>query len=366
MPAPRGLFYRPQMPITEVPTSPASPPGPPPEGPLNRRRSRYQELDTDELFHVIDDLEGKRSRGRIREFVWISIIIHMIVFWYLAYGPRYIWHVRVVNPSDIIKQREKDLTYLDLPDAIKKIKPRESKVISDQNRTAESKKPTLDRKTLEQLQAMRRAGPPMPQPAPQPSQAPPAPQVAQQPQPAPPQSTQPLQNNQQSQLEAPKPAPTKPNFNTGPTNPGQAIRQAARSAAQGGGQYGGDSGLNAPNQHQGIQGGAEILSDTLGVNFGPYMRRIIYDTERAWWPIIPEVARPPLNKQGKVMIRFKILPDGSVKEMLLEGPSGDVSLDRAAWGGITGAAPFPPLPKEFKGPYLELRFYFLYNINPGE
>jgi hypothetical protein len=52
--------------------------------------------------------------------------------------------------------------------------------------------------------------------------------------------------------------------------------------------------------------------------------------------------------------------------MILESPSGDVSLDRAAWGGITGASPYPQLPKEFKGKYLELRFFFLYNIKPGE
>ena len=104
----------------------------------------------------------------------------------------------------------------------------------------------------------------------------------------------------------------------------------------------------------------------MGVDFDPYLKRIVYDTERAWWPIIPEVARPPLNKQGRVLIRFKIMKDGSVKEMKLEGPSGDVSLDRAAWGGIQGASPFPQLPKEFKGPYLELRFYFLYNIKPND
>ena len=66
------------------------------------------------------------------------------------------------------------------------------------------------------------------------------------------------------------------------------------------------------------------------------------------------------------MVRFKILKDGSVKEMILEGPSGDISLDRAALGGITGASPYPSLPKDFKGPYLELRFYFLYNIRPGD
>jgi hypothetical protein len=50
--------------------------------------------------------------------------------------------------------------------------------------------------------------------------------------------------------------------------------------------------------------------------------------------------------------------------MVLEYPSGDIGLDRAAWGGITGASPYPPLPAEFTGPYLELRFGFFYNLDP--
>ena len=112
--------------------------------------------------------------------------------------------------------------------------------------------------------------------------------------------------------------------------------------------------------------GPDILSDTMGVDFGPYMRRVIQATYRSWIPIIPESARPPLDKQGRVGVRFKIYPDGSVKEMILEFPSGDVSLDRAAWGGITGASPYPPLPKEFKGPFLELRFGFYYNLDPDK
>ena len=139
-------------------------------------------------------------------------------------------------------------------------------------------------------------------------------------------------------------------------------RNAARS-----GQYGGDMGANAPSEHPGEQGAVNILSDTMGVDFGPYIQRVIYDTKKAWYPIIPEVARPPLNKQGKVGIRFKILPDGSIApgSMRLELPSGDVSLDHAAWGAINYAG-YPPLPKNFKGPYLELRFIFLYNIQPGQ
>ena len=40
------------------------------------------------------------------------------------------------------------------------------------------------------------------------------------------------------------------------------------------------------------------------------------------------------QKQGKVAIQFIIMPDGSIKKMQLVLPSGDVSLDRAAWGGV--------------------------------
>jgi TonB family protein len=349
------------MPTTEVPPSPPSSSSPPPEPPLRGRRLRYQELEPEELFHVIDDLEGKQTRGRIREFIWISIIAHMLVFFYIGYGPRYFQQVRVVNPNDRIKQSDKDIAYLDLPNAARKVRPKDSKVVTEPSRPA-PKMPQVDRKTLE---AMRKAEPaPTPQPT-APAQPTPPQIVQQQPQPTP----SPLPPNQLSQLEAPKPAsrptPTTPSFNVGPSTPGEEIRQAAREAASSPPIFGGDSGPTARGGSPGSAGGAEILSDTMGVDFGPYMKRIIYDTEHAWWPIIPDIARPPLNKQGKVLVRFKIMHDGSVKEMTLEGPSGDVALDRAAWAGIVGASPFPQLPKDFKGPYLELRFYFLYNIKPG-
>jgi outer membrane biosynthesis protein TonB len=351
------------MPTTEVPTSP---PGRPPERLFRRKRVRYEELGSDELLHLIDRLEDERSRARLREGIWISLIAHLILFWFLLYGPRLLGHQpHVVNPADALKN--KDLTYLDLPpDALKEIKPQAQAPPSDKNRIAQSDHPVLDRKTLQQLQAMRRAGPPLPTPTP--PQPPPAQQQQQQAQaqpqrPQPP--TQPLQPTQQAQLEAPTPAPTQPNFNNGPATAGDAIRQALQGAARNPSPSSGDYGANAPSQHPAMKAGADILSDTMGVDFGPYMSRIIQDTYRSWLPIIPESARPPLDKQGKVGIRFKIYPDGSVKQMILEFPSGDVSLDRAAWGGITGAG-YPPLPREFKGPFLELRFGFYYNLDPNK
>jgi TonB family protein len=335
------------------------------------RMNKYAGLDHTDLLHIIEEIEDNRSWVSLREKLWIALIIHMIVGWYLLYGPKYIYHVRVVDPSVIMKQRQKDLTFLDLPpDALKKIKPKPTNTLSDKDRVAQTQHPTLDRKTLEELEAMRRAGPPAPAPEPsQQAQAPaaaaaPEPQVVEQHPPTPP--AQPLPQNNQAKLEAPPQAP-QPNFQANSGNPNEQLQQEMRQAMQGrGGQYGGDNGAGLPSQHQGMNGAVDILSDTMGWDYGPYVQRVVWDTERAWWPIIPESARPPLDKQGKTFIRFRIQRDGSVTDMHLEGPSGDVALDRAAWAGITGAAPFPPIPRDFKGPFLELRFYFLYNIRPGE
>ncbi len=354
------------MPTTEVPTSP---PGRAPEPFFKRKRSRYEELEPDELLHLIDRLEDERSRARRREGIWISFIAHLFLFWFLFYGPKFRSHQpHVVNPNN----KQKDLTFLNLPpDLEKQAKPRQQAPMSDKNRVAQSAKPTLDRKTLQQLEAMKRAGPPQPV-APQPTPQPPAPQPPAQQPPAQQAQAQPATPppppaNQQSLLNEPKPAPTpaaRPSFDTGPQTAGEAIRQAERNAARGGGS--GDYGQNAPSEHQAMQAGVDILSDTMGVDFGPYMKRVIGATYRSWLPIIPESARPPLDKQGRVGVRFKIYPDGSVKEMILEFPSGDVSLDRAAWGGIVGASPYPRLPKEFKGSFLELRFGFYYNTDPDK
>jgi TonB family protein len=353
------------MPSTEVPTSP---PGRPPEPFSRRKRVRYEELEPDELLHLIDRLEDERSRALRREGIWISVIAHLVLFWFLFYGPKFRSHQpHVVNPD---ANKQKDMTFLNLPpDAQRPVKPLKPAPPSDKDRLAQSRHPTLDKKTLQQLEAMRKAGPPIPaapQPAPQ-QAAPPSPAPQQQAQ-ARPATPPPPPPTNQSLLNEPKPVPTptKPSFDTGPQTAGDAIRQAEQNAARNPAGPSGDYGQNAPSQHQAVQAGADILSDTMGVDFGPYMRRVIEATRRSWYPIIPESARPPLDKQGRVGIRFKIYPDGSVKEMILEFPSGDVSLDRAAWGGVTGASPYPPLPKNFKGPFLELRFGFYYNLDPDK
>ena len=76
--------------------------------------------------------------------------------------------------------------------------------------------------------------------------------------------------------------------------------------------------------------------------------------------------KAPIYKKGKLMIEFSIQKDGSVAGMKLVATSNDPALDRAAWGGITGSNPFPPLPPEFiqsGGQYLTLGCIFTYNLD---
>ena len=109
---------------------------------------------------------------------------------------------------------------------------------------------------------------------------------------------------------------------------------------------------------------AEILTDTLGVDFGPYLTQVTKIVRQNWYQLIPPSVYPPILKQGKVSIEFHVLKDGKVNGMAVRASSGDVALDRAAWGSIIASTPFAALPTEFHGQFLGLRFYFFYNLSP--
>jgi TonB family protein len=77
-----------------------------------------------------------------------------------------------------------------------------------------------------------------------------------------------------------------------------------------------------------------------------------------WYRVIPESDQ---TKKGKLAIEFAITKDGKIAGMKVVEPSGEVSLDRAAWRGITKSNPFRPLPYGFSGPY---RFAFPIFLQP--
>jgi TonB family protein len=307
--------------------------------PRKLRNSRYGELEEHEIIHLLDSLDDERSRARFRESIYISIIIWLAIAWFLFYGPRVLWHQpRYIDPIALMKQHDQELTFLQQHSA-PALKP-------------PPPHPQIDRKTMEQLQQQARLTAPTPQP-PQQEASTAAPPVAQPqlPLPTAPKAAQPS-------VEFPLPAAPKPNFAQNNQSARGAIQDAMRGAF--GGRGGADYG-SSPGSHRPLQAGAEILSDTMGVDFSSYMRRLHDDIQRNWDPLIPEEVEPPLMKKGVVGIRFTILPDGKIGAMTLETRSGDVALDHAAWNAITSEGQFPPLPRQFHGPQLELRVGFFYN-----
>jgi TonB family protein len=93
------------------------------------------------------------------------------------------------------------------------------------------------------------------------------------------------------------------------------------------------------------------------------LERVQQDVRLNRYKNIPESAKPPIWKRGKVAIQFAILKNGKATGMKLTANSSDVALDRRAWTGIAASNPFPPLPTEFSGRYLGLRMTFFYNTD---
>ena len=103
-----------------------------------------------------------------------------------------------------------------------------------------------------------------------------------------------------------------------------------------------------------------LLSDPMGVDFKPYLIRILATVRRNWFAVIPESVR--LGRRGKVTLQFAIDRSGGVPKLVIAMPSGAEALDRAAVAGISASVPFPPLPKEFPGQQIRLQFAFQYNM----
>jgi TonB family protein len=364
------------MPITQIPfqdpVAPDEKPQPEQLGLYDTQgwETAYRDLNDDaRVPHLLIQLQDDLARSRRREAAWISIIVHLILIiflykieWFEKFLP---WHSVVAVK---MASNDKDVTFLELPPDLQKL-PRKStsNVLSDKDRIATTRHPELDPKELRKALATPPrgrsglSGPPAPQQAP--AQPPAVAQnQPQQQQPQPP-------NPQIAQLQS----PAKPNVANefskygGPMSAGDAIEEAARAAAAkrgGSGSAGdnGDFGLGT-GAHGRQLGNLEVLSDTQGVDFGPYLQRVLHDVKINWYNAIPESAQ---MKHGNLVIEFAITKDGKVAGMKLVASSGDVPLDRAAWAGIVGSNPFQPLPSEFGGQFLALRFRFFYNPTKEE
>jgi TonB family protein len=146
--------------------------------------------------------------------------------------------------------------------------------------------------------------------------------------------------------------------------PGQArplpratAAEALRGVLRGGG-------VSAPGSESlelsGPAGGAQLLSDPMGVDFSGYLSRVLAAAKRYFLSVLPESAR--MGRSGRVAIQFSIDTNGRVPKLVIASPSGFDALDRAAVAAVSASTPFPPLPKEYKGQVIAVQLNFAVNM----
>ncbi len=307
-------------------------------------------------------LADERERARRREAVLLSIIVHLCVFLFFLLFGKWLFHKKP-NPQQLLVEqhlRNHQLTYIEAPPLPKpKIKVH-SPVRSDQDRLVRHPAPPIS--VPQGNRGFRNA----PTPPVRPQPAPPARAVAPQP---PPGQTSPKPGKQREAGQKQQglrlenvPARRTSNIPLG----GMTIADQLRAAERGAAAEREGQGVTAatPRSHPGGPGraGVTILTDTQGVDFDPYLRRIVHTVRLNWYAVMPEMAY--MGRKGRVFIVFRIERNGSVPSIQLVSPSGTESLDRAAVAAISASNPFPPLPSQFHGPEIELEFGFFYNMLP--
>ena len=176
-------------------------------------------------------------------------------------------------------------------------------------------------------------------------------------------------------IENPRQVPDSPpsQFKLPSVSPGRSIDDSVRAASgpgggtpgiwSGGGMRRGGGGGGGGGGGNGYAGaGLQMLTPTQGVDFSGYLNRLYYRVKGNWYSAMPESAM--MGDRGRVVVDFRIDRNGNIV-FPPETPrlsSTKPPLDNAAVGAIRGANPFEPLPAAFSGPYIELRFTFLYNI----
>src|SRR5207245_8213779 len=167
-------------------------------------------------------------------------------------------------------------------------------------------------------------------------------------------------------LETPKSPPEAPSgLALQRSSPGKALEESLRDALKsrrGGatGEFGGPAPPSGGGGQNYLGGTVQMLTPDEGVDFNNYLARVLASVKRNWYAVIPESAH--LGEKGKVVLQFRIMSNGTVPfpEPQLASTSGMARIASAALSSIRASSPFEPLPPAFSGPYIELRFIFLY------
>jgi len=315
-------------------------------------------------LHLLTDWSEPGRRGRTGRAAVISVLVHIGAIVFIVAVPESIMQPQarraietivtpLIEPLSILTQKE----------------PTKGEVDKEFRATHIEKQPVH--------------APPGPRTAP-----PPQPQQAAAAPPSPPKPPQPTTLPEPPKVEAVNPAPKlpvpvgtaqiqtseeKPKIAfedvTGPTQvppgqrtipiPGPSLDNVMRGALHGGGGAGAPPALPTPQQPASAEL-PQLLSDSQGVDFRPYLADILASVKRHWYAIMPDAVRQ--GRTGRVGVQVVIPRNGSLGKVVFVGTTGVPALDNAAIAAISAASPFPPLPAAFKGNEIRVQINFAYNV----
>jgi protein TonB len=143
-------------------------------------------------------------------------------------------------------------------------------------------------------------------------------------------------------VEARPQGPTGPTPNPAVASAGPAPAPAAPAATG----TGKGSGVELAGGEKGDGAGGSAL--------GYYLGLVDYKISGNWVPVGSGGGRDPV-----VVIRFRVLRSGVVRDVELETSSGDASADNAALRAVRQSTPLPPFPNLLTEPSLNLRYRFV-------
>jgi TonB family protein len=337
----------------------------------------------DDIHLFLTQFADERAAHRKREAVLMSVIVHLLAVILIMVGPKLfpVDRSRDTLDRDLASARaSKNLGFLALPKDYQKLFQRpKTPVLSDKDRMAQGKARKInpkgmrapysegDTKVPEQASARG-----IPQPAP-PLSPPPAVKPSTQDS----QQQAGIKEGEKNESKAQLPAAAKQEAGEAKSNirdlfarleaPGASIQSSIEKAGRTG-NYGysesgaGDSLHRFDNRQPNFSvDQPTILSDTRGVDFGPWLRFIYFRVRDNWYSVIPELIRS--RTKGKVVIIFDVLSDGRIENIQVVKSSGLSPYDRAAISSIKLSEPFANFPSSFSGNHITLQFSYYYNIN---
>lgn len=345
----------------------------------------------DELHGFFSPGSGENSGQRTREAFLMSLVAHLLVVLWVALGPDILPEPDLPETADRDKARR--LGFLALPreyEEVLKAPPAVRPKVPEQERMLRPVPPKVNPRALRV---------PVPDPGPRPaeepenavqSEPPDAKSGSSVPPPSMPLSPDPqpsLREEADGQTGARSPketgdieptspfvaAPEERNLKSnlkdlyaglrlpGGTAPGSEVGRGISSrqnrTGSGEGRAGADFGRRQPDFS--VQR-PTILSDTQGVNFGPWLTAVYFRVRNNWYSVIPQVYRSGLK--GVVVIVFDVRRNGSLEDLEIVRSSNFSPYDRAAVSSLKLSEPLPNFPDAFKKDRLTLQFTYLYNI----